>query len=339
MKRYYLSTIIGDGTAKNRFRANLWDEARDYNKAWIDLREDRQTLAYAPPVILCVDSPSPLSKPGVILLTDDLTKAFTATKKQLLQSAWATSLAGDFLPELLFGLLSSQRVGFCPPLIPMSDGKYRLSLLGLIYGPPLPLYKSGTITESFPGTSTTLGGDLTWTEVGGVWSNASGQASMDSDSYVTCTARVGNDLSSANHYAQVIAVSLDATESGFGPAVRFSPSAATCYGAFCYVSGSTYAIGLCEITAGSWADLASASLVTYANQTYKCAVDGSTLTGYQDGVQKVQTTDTSITGNVRTGLCGFKATGPVLGDTWEASELVAGGAVALKTRYFAVVSG
>src|SRR5207253_2934705 len=91
-----------------------------------------------------------------------------------------------------------------------------------------------TITDDFNrADGTTIGNQLTWTEVAGTWDTVSNQVQMTgpaSDS-ATYSARAESDLSSADHYAQLVYVNAGTvtTQAHLGPAARFSPSAQTHY--------------------------------------------------------------------------------------------------------------
>lgn len=162
-----------------------------------------------------------------------------------------------------------------------------------------------TITESFnKADSTTLGPDLTWTEIQGdlqVVSNRVRCVSTGTGS----AARADSDLASADHYAQVAIRVNTTTGHGGGPFVRKDSSATVTfymlwidynisvhrYTFYKYVSGTLTAIG------------ATTNLGSYAlGDVFKLSVSGTTLSGYQNGSLLATRTDSSISSGTRCGV-------------------------------------
>ena len=72
-------------------------------------------------------------------------------------------------------------------------------------------------------------------------------------------------------------------------------------------------------------NLAGTDITYVSGDLIKAEINGSTLKGYFKGVEKLSETDTTITGNLLTGIKGFKAN---MGwDNFEAGDLAAAAAV------------
>lgn len=187
-----------------------------------------------------------------------------------------------------------------------------------------------TITESFPGSSDTLGGDQTWTEIAGDWDNVSGVCEIQN--FFAAMARCETALASDDHYAQVVAVnpeSLD-TNTALRVTCRHSNAADTYYH---LVFGHNRTWQIRKVVAGVDTFIGNLVLTTCPNNSVvKLEVDGSNLKGYKDGVQVGSTqTDASITGNTRCGLYASTAfsTTKVRYDNFQASDLGAADSVLL----------
>lgn len=189
-----------------------------------------------------------------------------------------------------------------------------------------------TLTESFnTANSTTLGPDQTWSEFA---DGASGECFEVSGNQALCNtagstinaARVNADLSSSDHYAQVIVTQLGSVGENrqFGATCRFSAAAVTFYG--CRAIRSLDGYQVFKMVSGTLTGLGSIITITIAlPQLAKIQADGSTLQAWYAGVQTHNFTDTSIAGNLRAGICGYNDVS-AKGDSWEAADvLVAGG--------------
>lgn len=187
-----------------------------------------------------------------------------------------------------------------------------------------------TITESFnKADSTTLGPDLTWTEIQGDLQVVSNRVRCVSTG-TGCGARADSDLASADHYAQV-AIRVNATVGhGGGPFVRKDSSATITFymlwidynGVYRYtfykcVSGTLTAIG------------ATTNLGSYAlGDVFKLSVSGTTLSGYQNGSLLATRTDSSISSGTRCGVRLYAGGGApdvaaAVADDFEAGDLAA----------------
>lgn len=175
-----------------------------------------------------------------------------------------------------------------------------------------------TINENFnQADSTTLGPQLSWTEVRGDWMTESSKAGKSTGS-TTDIARADSDLSSADHYAQVV---LAGGSSGtyHGPACRIDGSGAvTAYFTVC--DGTMY---LSKIVAGSQTNMTTTSQTFTNTDTYKVQANGTTIKSFVNGGEILSTTDSAISSNLRCGLTQFDpaSTGDL--DNFQAADLAA----------------
>lgn len=178
-----------------------------------------------------------------------------------------------------------------------------------------------TITEGFAGTGDGLGADLTWTEVAGDLDRSAGLAVYGATGTGSATARAEHDLSSDDHYAQC---EVNAGGTGFnylGAAARFAAAADTSYVAF-YARAESTVQFFKRVTGTNTMLAESASITPSLPELYKTECDGSTLKGYQAGVERVSLTDSSISGNVRAGLHLFRSVEETVSvDDFEAADL------------------
>ncbi len=185
-----------------------------------------------------------------------------------------------------------------------------------------------TLQESFDtADSATLGPNYSWTDLTGdigVVSNAA--EAITNDASFGARSRADSDLSGADHYAQ---------------AVLLNPTASTAtFTVFCRKDSTTtkdwYQVDC--ITGGTWRTV-KASGGTYTvigtnttgetaadNDVLKVETDGSTIRRYRNGGLQDETTDATITGNLRGGIGNYWTGGtkPRM-DSWEAADLTGGG--------------
>ncbi len=191
-----------------------------------------------------------------------------------------------------------------------------------------PVEPSTTHTETFPGTSATLGGDHTWTELSGSWGNESGQAEFTWTDGGTHYARCESALSTDDMRVEVVMVS--ATHVSYrGVVGRFSSSAATGYtNISCPEINDYYGQ---RLTAGSSTDIITSELsgsITLPS-TDAIVIDGDQIEIFQGANSRGSTTDTNITGNLRGGLGAYVETGSTLFDTWVANDIETGVSISL----------
>lgn len=175
-----------------------------------------------------------------------------------------------------------------------------------------------TISETFTGTiGSALGPNLTWTSVSGAWrigsSNAAGKTATAS---TVDLARADTDLSSADHYAQIKRLGTN-TAHYQGACVRCpSTSTKTFYGVF-----NDNFIYIMKMVAGTQTNITNTANAPVSGDIYKVSANGSTIKSYCNGTEKLSTTDTAITGNLRTGIQLFTAVDDAL-DDFEAADLL-----------------
>jgi hypothetical protein len=161
------------------------------------------------------------------------------------------------------------------------------------------------------GTATvaSVGQGWSWTEVVGDTDIVSNQAKT-MDTAATNSNRAETDLSTDDHYAQILCVSVASTRR-MGPAIRFNAATTTFYAG---LTDSDAGIGhnhwaIHKMVEGTETfDLATngTGWAAPSSNTLKLQIDGSSLELFQDSVSKVTLTDTSITGNLRTGFMARK---------------------------------
>lgn len=175
-----------------------------------------------------------------------------------------------------------------------------------------------TITETFTGSiGSALGPNLTWTSISGSWrigsSNAAGKTATNS---VVDLARADTDLSSADQRAQIKRLGTN-TAHYQGACVRVpSTSTKTFYGVF-----NDSFIYIMKMVAGTQTNITNTANAAVSGDIYKVSANGSTIKSYCNGTEKLSTTDTAITGNLRTGIQLFTAVDDAL-DDFEAADLL-----------------
>jgi hypothetical protein len=160
-----------------------------------------------------------------------------------------------------------------------------------------------TLTDDFnradSGTMGTASGGFTWTQYGAGMGIGSNQLITNSLSFGW--GRAESDLSSADHTAQLDVINYHTTVDGaVGTAVRYDASSNTSYSALIYSGGSPQ-LQVYKVVSGSMTQIATGNTTIAPPETAKTGIAGSTITLYQSGVSVLSTTDTSITGNLRTG--------------------------------------
>ena len=181
-----------------------------------------------------------------------------------------------------------------------------------------------TITESWPTNSTTIstGQDLTWTETNGDLEVRGGRlGEVLEDGFGE--ARAESDLSGDDQYAKALAYDSGTANSGVRLLARFDPAARTYY-AYARESGAQD-FALQKRVTGTLTVLTTAAGAGPSDGTeVKCEINGSTLKGYDDGVEQLSITDTSITGYLRTGITA-RTNGEA--ESFEAADLAPAGGI------------
>ena len=185
-----------------------------------------------------------------------------------------------------------------------------------------PLPPSTTITESFnTGDSSTLGPDLSWTEINGDWEIVSNQVRADGITAISL-ARADSDLSSADHYGQLIVVALGVSSIRLGASARVQTADGTTVTAYYADLRNNDELELEKVIGGTDTGLASTAQTVSLPDTVKVEINGSTLKSYFNGSEVDSVTDTGITGNLRAGLMTRTfLTAVADGDSFEAADL------------------
>lgn len=152
-----------------------------------------------------------------------------------------------------------------------------------------------------------------WAELGdstlSINSNQVFQSNGDNDG----VARAESDLSSADHYAQIVAVVGTPC-----PCVRFDAASLTYYlGA---IRTDLAVRMLYKRVSSTYTQLALDTVANAANDVVKLDVAGSTLTLYRNGVSVLSITDSSISAGIRTGIANLAGFDDLRGDDFEASD-------------------
>ncbi len=201
-----------------------------------------------------------------------------------------------------------------------------------------------TISDSFPDGNQTLEDTGRWTAV----DRATGMRIVSNEvqygliDYVTfpATYRFDTAMSSANHLVEAVQVNSPAANSGntsgfWSPVARFA--AATESGVFVLAREIGLDFDLWEITAGtaSLVSLGTVGSIAWP-RTIKIQHDGSTLKGFENGVEKNSNTNTLHAGNLRGGLACHQINqmGTASCDDFEAADLAAGGIVPILDHYY-----
>jgi hypothetical protein len=214
--------------------------------------------------------------------------------------------------------------------------KYRLSEAKVVdeFTPPelpkeSPVRPSTTLTESFPGTSSTLGGDQAWTEVGGAWSNLSGAGSYDTVN-ATGTARCEGTLSTDDMRVTVTVTEEQLGGCYGGPCARFAAAADTSYRHNSFREINDYYCSRRD--AGSDTDIITSELSGSISlpATDKIEVDGDQVEFFEGANSRGSTTDTNISGNVRGGVGWYQFSAIATSfDDWVAEDLAGGAGLAI----------
>lgn len=162
-----------------------------------------------------------------------------------------------------------------------------------------PLKPETVVSDDFNRANGNLGAN--WGNYGFVWAVAANGIAKYTGSGATGWATNQNPLSTDDHYAQIKMVIGNAYYA-MGPMTR-NPN----NGTFTYYSLDNYAdqMRLIKVVAGAGAVIASAAWTYAVGETYRQQSDGSSLTGYVDGSEKVSVTDTALSGQLHTGCTAY----------------------------------
>ena len=189
-------------------------------------------------------------------------------------------------------------------------------------GDPGPTPERTIITDDFNRAS--LGSN--WTVIDGSWSiDSSVELFNNTSSSATSIASIrydATDLSSSDHYTQIVFVSQSSPDAWMTGMVRFSPSVHTAY--FGIIRGSDSLSTIRKIVADTPTVLVTGSGGASAPHTGKLQIDGSSLELFKDAASIETVTDTAIPSGTRVGVNShpnFDITSK--GDDFEAADLAA----------------
>lgn len=315
-----LVPFIGSGTGIDPFRPSDWD-----GTGYLDLRPPGQTAGFC-----LVEQPSltPLQR-----IADALDEVLGPTARTRLTTLGYIPPTGATVREAIADLFLAPPLTLpIRPLLPTVQGMREIWLRGVrIFS--LPVVAGGTtLTESFnKADAITLGPDQTWTEFAGEdqWEVFSNQARLPTTAGSDNSARVDADLASADHYCQASITTLVGTTSDryVGLITRKDATATLTYYLALRIStaGQTNNWSLYKRVAAGFTSLSTLTETEPAvPYTLKGESNGSIQRLLVGGVEKLNVTDTAITGNLRCGIHGFRNAGGIISlDAWEAADLAA----------------
>lgn len=326
MAHYYLVPYVGTGTDDDPFRPHGADQP-----GWsaIDLRPDVTGLAGFALLALPIRDDAPQRR-----YFGEALDEVSVTVRQQLDSRLGITLVATTPREMIAELLMIHGgAGRWKPLRPMRAGRYEIHLGGRIYQRAV-LSGGITITESFDqGLNSTIGPDLTWTELTGNSETNSANKWIVGTAASLYDARADSNLDTDDHYVQgavdVIENTENATDSMAGVIARQreTDGTRTHYG-WRYRNSTTNGIRreLYRRSSGTLTSIIgpTASSLT-AEDVIRLECNGSTITGKRNGNTEEEATDTNVTTNLRCGVTGQRATATSprsTVDTFEAGDLV-----------------
>jgi hypothetical protein len=171
-----------------------------------------------------------------------------------------------------------------------------------------------TLVDNFDradsGTLGTASGGFSWTANGMV---VSSNQAIGSGGVVE---QAQSDLATADHEVQAD----DIFGSNWGLTARHADASN-----FYLLQTQSNAVELWKCVASNFTQLANTTGLTISSgDTIKLSVNGTGLTGYQNGVSRATATDSAISGNLR---CGMRAGGSNTYDNWQAADIAVAPAV------------
>ncbi len=353
---FYLSPYTGDGSDTDRFRPYC---ATQNGAAWVDLRPDpTKAEGHA----LCRSSTLP-AEVGVIPLSKGLEDSLTAKSRTDVSGALKGTFSASAVPQLLKELLvdtGKVRAGKDGKLkiylggpvpiyqrtawVPFEDGglvadatNAGLAVAKAVYSAtlePAVAWATTLAFETFTNSDGNLGGRThvhPWTQTNG------GTSCQIVSNQAVCTApssdaRADVDLATDDHEVWVTVVDLVIGPVAWvecGPIARKDATSTRTFYAFLaeqLTTGDTNHWYLSKRVAGTITQLGSTDNTDWvANDLAKIRADGSSISGFRNGVLSVgPITDTSITGNTRGGINYNAASGT--GDSctldhWRAADI------------------
>lgn len=355
----YLATVQGDGSDENPFRSTGWGAVA--NQGCIDLRPD-PTVATGR--MLCAADTLPAGG-GINQLGGFLADTLTPVRRAVLQAVIGESISSSTLTDVIAEILISKaRLDGTrwKPLRAGKDGKYHIwlgerqeawtqtawlypyindgGLVADASNAALSVIEptlawAASIAEDFNcANSASLTCDLTWTEFFGTeWEISANQARVTGlTGTVQKEARSDSALAGDAHWAQATLVELTADNSGTtrcGPIARKDNSSTRTFYSFVGSMNNSLYIDYetRKRVGGTLTAIATDTTDPVAGEVMRIYVDGSSISGYVNGVLRVgPTTDTSITGNTYAGMA-YSSNNPTtqscILDDFSAQDIVA----------------
>lgn len=331
----YLATVQGDGSDDNPYRSTGWGTVA--NQGCIDLRRDPTTATGR---FLCAADTLPAGG-GINQLGGFLTDTLTPVRRAVLEAVIGESISASTLTDVIAEILitrAREDGTRWKPLRAGKDGKYHIWLGtqqeawtqtawlypylhdgGLVADASNAVLETiepalawaASIAEDFNcANSSSLTCDLTWTEFFGTeWEISSNQARVTGlTGTVQKEARADSALAGDAHWAQVTIAAMTADNSGTtrcGPIARKdNTTTRTFYSFVGSMSNSLYVdYETRKRVGGTLTTIATDATDPVAGDVVRVYVDGSSISGYVNGVLRVgPTTDTSITTSTYTGM-------------------------------------
>ena len=312
MPHHYLAPYVGTGTEDDPFRPKGVDGLKTWTA--IDLRADcTQAAGFA---LLAIETPDPSIGPYLGDDPDTERPGLPGLIRASLGILPEATRLRDILAELL--ILHGREDGTRHRLMrPSKDGQYTIWLGGQQWGTFRPIRGGSTIVESFnTADSDTLGPDLSWTELIGDADVVSTELSIITRGATSAVARADSDLATDDHYCEAVlsAVALGtSTYNYFGVECRKDSTTTLTNYNYRAVQTTTplNEHRLQKFVAGSATQLgASDAADVVAGEIVRIEADGSSISGWLNGILSVgPVTDTTISGNLRTGIRGLVNTG------------------------------
>lgn len=336
----YLSPIDGAGTEEDLYHSRCLGLAGAGN---VDLRP------WGINRFLCASNVLPADMTGVQQLGSAKTERMTGARKAALGVLAGKGLVADTVDEAIYELLSSKLragrdgklkiwLGESAPLVqqtawvPFRDNgivadltHYAVEMLE-----PARAWAASHGPDTFTGSNNvTLLGDLTWTEYSDtLWGRTSNRAEATGASSPAAEARADHDAATDDHEvsADITYTWGSGTQCRCGVIARKDSTSTRDFYQFGIQRDSGVDVyRLLERNAGSATTLGDSAGATTTPVTLKVRVDGSSISGFVDGVLSVgPITDATITGNTRGGLAYVGGSGDTCtADNWLIADYTA----------------
>lgn len=324
---FYLAPYTGDGTPMD----NPFTPRGSDQPGWsaIDLRRDSSVVTGRCLVAV------PVRDDTIGQYLGDAPDEVSAAVKSLVENRLGITLEATrprgIIAELLMVHGRTDGTRWKPLRPSRVRRQYEIHLGGRDFWTRPVLAGGATHTDSFTaGDSSTLSGDLTWNEYSASkeWAVASNRASMTGNGGWS-RARADHDLDTDDHYAEATLVACTpGSTAAVGVICRKDGTTTETFYGFWPITGGGTGHRLRKFVTGTETVIEDIATTFSANEVAKVQADGSSITGWLDGVQVADGTDTDITGNLRTGIVAFSNAGGTsnLLDDFTAEDVLAAAA-------------